>query len=162
VAHTEITQSNTGLRILSAINDALVSIKDSTDTVVMQTKVSEAIGFPALRKELKLFFDYVDVDDVLVSNNTVWGVFISHLTEIIRDVPLSFPQISALDATKRKIYEEIAQNPIKPGAGVVAVKISLVDYAAHGAKKQTNTMCLVIRTEDTTTLVMPLLLDVRV
>jgi len=162
VAHTEITQSNTGLRILSAINNALVSIKDSTDTVVIQTKVSEAIGFPALRKELKLFFDYFGVDDVLVSNNSVWGIFISHLTEIIRDVPLSFPQISALDATKRKIYEEIAQNPIKPGAGVVAVQISLVDYAALGAKKQGNTMCLLIRTEDTTTIVMPLLIDVRV
>lgn len=42
VAHIEITQSNTGLRILSAINNALVSVKDSVEAVTMQTKMSEA------------------------------------------------------------------------------------------------------------------------
>lgn len=162
VAHIEITQSNTGLRILSAINSALVSIKDSTDIIAMQTKMSEAIGFPALRKELKLFFDHIGVDDALVSNNHAWAILISHLIEIIRDVPLSFPRLSALDATKRKIYEEIAQNPIKPGAGVIAVKISLIDYAALGAQEPGNTMCLLIKMEDTTTIVMPLLIDARV
>ena len=162
VAHVEITQSNTGLRILSAINNALVSIKNSTDMVAMQTKVSEAIGFPALRKEMRLFFGHIGVDDILVSDNYLWAIFISHLIEIIRDVPLSFPQLSALDATKRKIYEEIAQNPIKPGAGVISVRISRIDYAALGAPKSGETMCLLIKMEDTTTIVMPLLIDVRV
>ena len=159
VVHIKITQSNTGLRIRSAINNALVSIKDSTDTVAMQTKMSEAIGFPALRKELKLFFDHIEVDDVLVSNNHSWAILVSHLIEIIRDVPLSFPQLSVLDATKRKIYEEIAQNPIKPGAGVIAVQISRIDYAALGAQGMGDTMCLLITTEDTTTLIIPLLID---
>jgi hypothetical protein len=162
VAHIEITQSNTGLRILAAINNALVSVKDSNDTVAMRTGISEAIGFPVLRKELRLFFHHIDVDDILVSNNHTWAIFISHLIEIIRDVPLSFPQLANLDTTKRNIYDEIAQNPIKLGAGVIAVKISRIDYAALGAQEIGETICLLIKLEDTTTIVIPLLIDVRV
>jgi hypothetical protein len=161
-AHIKITESNTGLRILAAINNALVSIKDSVDLVAMQTKMSEAIGFPVLRKEMKLFFGYIDVTDMLVSDNNLWAIFITHLIEIIRDVPLSFPPLSALDAPKRKIYEEIAQNPIKPGAGVISIKISRIDYGALGVKELGDIMCLLIKSEDTTTIVMPLLIDVRV
>ena len=162
VAHIKITQSNTGLRILSAINNALVSVKDSVDAVAMQTKMSEAIGFPALRKEMKLFFDHIGVDDMLVSDNSMWAIFITHLIEIIRDVPLSFPQLSALDATKRKIYEAIAQNPIKLGAGVISIQISRINYAALGVPESGDIMCFLIKTADTTTIVMPLLIDVRV
>ena len=160
-AHIAITQSNTGLRILSAVNNALVSIKNSADMIAMQTVMSNAIGFPALRKELSLFLGRIGVDERLVSDNLVWAVFISHLVEIIRDVPISFPELSSLDRTKRKIYEEIAQNPIKPGAGVVAAQISEVDYGTLGAPEVGRNMCLLIRTADTTTLVMPLLIDVR-
>lgn len=162
VAHVEITQSNPGLRILAAINSSLVSIKDSADTLVMQTTMSNAIGFPALRKEMKLFFGFIGTDDILVSDNNLWAIFIAHLTEIIRDVPLSFPKLSALDATKHKIYEEIAQNPIKPGAGVISIRISRVTYPAVGSIDSRDIMCLLIKTEDTTTIVMPLLIDVRV
>jgi hypothetical protein len=155
VAHVAITQSNTGLRILSAINSALVSIKDSTDTIYMQTKVSEAIGFPALRKEIKLFLGRIGVSDNLVTDDRVWAIFVIHLIEIIRDVPISFPDLSSLD-------EEISRNPIKPGAGVVAVHISRVDYAALGAPEIGSRMCLHVRTADTTTIVIPLAIDVRV
>ncbi len=91
-----------------------------------------------------------------------WDVTVSHLVEIIRDVPISFPELSALDKTKRKIYEGIAQNPIKPGAGVIAAQISYVDYAAVGAPEAGRKMCLLIRTADTTTIVIPLLIDVSV
>lgn len=162
VAHIEITQSNTGLRILSAINSALVSIKNSTDTIYMRTKISEAIGFPALRKEMKLFLGHIGVSDNLVTDDRVWAVFVIHLIEIIRDVPISFPDLSSLDNTKRKIYEEISLNPIKPGAGVVAVSISRVDYAALGAPRMGSPLCLHVRTADTTTIVIPLAIDVRV
>jgi hypothetical protein len=161
VAHVKITQSNTGLRILSAINNALVSVKDSVDPVAMQTKMSEAIGFPVLRKEMKQFFGHIEVDDMLVFDNNLWAIFITHLIEIIRDVPLSFPQLSALDAKKRKIYEEIAQNPIKPGAGIISIQISYINHAVFGAQESGEVKCLLINTEDTTTIVIPLLIDVR-
>jgi hypothetical protein len=98
----------------------------------------------------------------LVADNCFWAVFVSHLIEIIRDVPISFPELSSLDRTKRNIYEEIAQNPIKAGAGVVAAQISAVDYAALGAPETGSRMCLHIRTADTTTTVIPLTIDVRV
>jgi hypothetical protein len=162
VAHIAITQSNTGLRILSTINNALVSIKDSTDAIAMQTKMAEAIGFPALRKEMKLFLGRIGVDHAMVSDNDAWAVFVSHLIEIIRDVPISFPELSTLDTTKRKIYEEIARNPIRPGAGVIAAKISHVDYADVGSPEAGRNTCLLIKTADTTTIVIPLLIDVRV
>jgi len=158
--HVEITQSNTGLRILSAINDALVTYK-SADTDALRTGISKEIGFLALRKEMKLFLGYIGIDDTIVADNQVWAVFVTHLIEIIRDVPLSFPRIAALDKKKRKIYDQIARNTIKPGAGVVAIQISIVDYAALGAKDTGEIMCLLIRTEDTTTVVVPLLIDVR-
>ena len=161
VAHIEITKSNTGLRILAEINDVLVSVKKAKDTTEMQTKISQAIGYPALRKELKSFFDRIGVDDTLVSDNNVWGIFFTYLIEIIRDVPLSFPALSRLDSTKQNIYKKIAQNPIKPGAGVISIKISLIDYSALGVKNAGCKMCLLIRTEDTTTTVIPLLIDVR-
>ncbi len=158
VAHIEITKSNTGLRILAKINDTLVSSKDSKDTIAaMRTKMSQAIGFSVLRKELKSFFSHIGVDDILVSDKNIWAVFLDNLIEIIRDVPLSFPPLSKLDATKQKIYDQIAKNPIKPGAGVISIKIRLIEYPAPFGQ----TMCLTIRTEDTTTLVIPLLIDVR-
>jgi len=56
---------------------------------------------------------------------------------------------------------QIAQNPIKSGAGVVAIQLSLIDYSALGAPNEGEIMCLLIRTEDTTTTVIPLLIDVR-
>lgn len=158
--HVEITNSNTGLRVLSAINDVLVAYK-SADTDVMRARISQEIGFSALRKEIKLFFDRIGVDDKVVADNYVWSVFVTNLIEIIRDVPLAFPPLSSLDKSKRKIYDKIARNPIKPGAGVILIQISLVDYDALGAKNTGKIMSLLIRTEDTTTIVMPLLIDVR-
>ena len=158
--HNEITQSNTGLRILSAINDALVKFK-SVDTDTLRIGISQEIGFSALRREMKLFFGHIGIDDTIISDNNVWAVFVTHLIEIIRDVPLSFPHLSSLNKTKRKIYDQIARNTIKPGTGVISIQISIVDYAALGAKDSGDLMCLVIRTEDTTTIVVPLIIDVR-
>lgn len=157
VAHIEITQSNAGLRILGEINDTLVDVKDFTDINKIQTKMSEAIGFPALRKELRQFYQKFSVEETLVQNNSVWAVFLTYLFEIIKDVPLSFPPIAKLDKTKQNIYSQIAKNSIKPGTGVISAKISLVTYPPP----TNQTMCLVIKTEDTTTLVIPLLVDVR-
>ena len=157
VAHNEITKSNTGLRILAKINDTLVSIKNSTDEIEMRTKMSQAIGFSVLRKELKLFFGNINVDDILVSDNNIWAVFIDNLIEIIRDVSLSFPPLSELDKSKQKIYDQIAKNPIKAGAGVISTKICLVEYPMPTGQ----ITCLTVRTEDATTFVVPLLIDVR-
>ncbi len=156
IAHNEITKSNTGLRILAKINDTLVSIKNSQDIIEMRGKMSQAIGFSVLRGELKLFFDQINVNDIFVSDKNIWAVFLNHLIEIIRDVPLSFPSLSSLDSTKQRIYDQIAQNPIKVGAGVVSLKICLVKYPLP----TDEIMCLCVRTEDTTT-VIPLLIDVR-
>lgn len=158
--HVEITNSNTGLRVLSAINDVLVAYK-SADTDAMRARISQEIGFSALRKEIKLFFDRIGVDDNVVADNYIWSVFVTNLIEIIRDVPLAFPPLSTLDKSKSKIYDKIARNPIKPGAGVILIQISLVDYDVMGAKNTGKIMSLLIRTEDTTTIVMPLLIDVR-
>lgn len=157
-AHIEITQSNTGLKILAKINDTLVNIKNYKNITKIRTEMSNAIGFSVFRKELKLFFNNIGVTDTLVSNNNIWAVVLMHLIEIIRDSSLSFPALSKLDKTKQKIYNQIAKKPIKIGAGVISAKISLIKYPPP-----TNKVfkCLTIRTEDTTTIVIPLLIDVR-
>lgn len=157
VTHIEITQSNTGLKILAEINDTLVDIKNSTDITELRRKISGAIGFPILRKELKLFFKNIGVADTLVLDNNIWAAFLDNLIEIIRNVPLSFPSLSKLDKTKQKIYNQIAKNPIKIGAGVISAKISLIKYPPP----TDEIMCLTIRTEDTTSIIVPLLIDVR-
>lgn len=159
-AHTEITRSNTGLRVLSAVNDALVTFRNSSDPIAMRTAISHAIGFSALRQELRAFLGHIGVDNAIVADDRIWAVLVDHLLEIVRDVPLSFPALSGLDPAKRKIYEAIARNPIKPGAGVIAIQVSHVDYAALGSKESGTLLCLLIRTEDTTTTVVPLLIDV--
>lgn len=156
VAHIEITQSNTGLRILAGINDALVRVKDSTDLAEIQKKTSNAIGFSVLRQEIKLFFKNIVIDDNLVSINKTWVLFLGNLIEIIRDVPLSFPPLSKLTKSQKKIYNQIAQNPIKNGAGIISAKISLIKYPPP----VDEIMCLMVRMEDTTTIVIPLLINV--
>jgi hypothetical protein len=160
VAHIEITNSNTGLRLLAEINDVLVDTKNSTDTTAIRVLISQAIGFQVLRKELRAFLGSFDVGENLTINNNTWAVFITNLIEIIRDVPLSFPPLSKLDATKKNIYNKIAHNPIKPGAGVISIQISRVNYSALDSKNVGDIMCLLIKTEDTTTIVIPLLIDV--
>ncbi len=160
-AHIEITNSNTGLRILAEINDAVVDVKNSKDPGLTQAIISQALGYQALRKELQLFLGQIGVDNVLATDNNIWAVFIANLLEIILDVPLSFPDLSKLDPTKKAIYNKIAQRPIKHGAGVLSIQISRVDYSALGSNNGKEIMCLLIRTEDTTTLVVPLLIDAR-
>lgn len=156
-AHNEITGSNTGLRILAKINDTLVTIENSTNEIEVRTKISDAIGFSVLRKELKLFFNEIDITNNVFINNNVWASFITNLIEIIRDVPLSFPSLSKLDKTKQKIYNKIAKKSIRPNAGVISTKISLIKYPPP----TNEVMCLTIKTADTTNIIIPLLIDVR-
>jgi hypothetical protein len=157
-AHIKITQSITGLRCLAGINDALVRSMNSTGAEV-QAGVSRAIGFDVLRSEFLLFFKTFGVNHKL-SDKRIWVVFLAHLIEIIRDVPLAFPPVSKLQTGPRKIYDRIGQNPIKPGAGVISIKLFTVDYDGLGAKGFGKRMCLLVRTEDTTTTVIPLSIQV--
>jgi hypothetical protein len=157
-AHTEITQSLTGLRILGRINDALVRFRGSTDMNQLQMEISRGIGFDTLYSEIVLFFQNVGVTHSL-SDKTIWAVFLRHLIEIIRDVPLAFPPVGQLKGAAQKIYSEIAQNPIKPGAGVILINLSMVNYDRFGAKGLGKRMCLLIRMEDTTTVMVPLRIE---
>ena len=150
VLHIKITESNTGLRILAKTNDMLVSFKDSADIDTMRIKMSHTIGFSALRKELKTFLDYIKIGNILISDNDIWANFLTNLIEVIRDAPLSFPVLSKLDTKQQKIYDQIAKNPIKVGAEVISIRICLM-----------GSMCLAINTRDTTTILIPLLIDVR-
>jgi len=93
-AHTKITQSITGLRVLARINDALVKSKNSPGAEV-QADVSRAIGFDVLRSEFGLFLHTFGIKHKL-SDKRIWAVFLAHLIEIIQDVPLAFPPVSKL------------------------------------------------------------------
>ena len=160
-AHIKITKSNVGIRILAKVNNVLVKIKDSTDTAFMQNEIAEAIGFSILYKEIKTFLKKFDIDNVLVSSGAVLAVFIENLIEIIRDVSISFSEISQLSKTRKGIYDEIAKNAIKIGAGVLSIKISQIDYSALGINNAGKFFCLFIRTEDTTTIIVPLSINIE-
>ncbi len=64
VAHTEITQSLPGLRILARVNDALVQNKEA-DTDQLQLEVSKAMGLEVLRRELLALLAYEGIDSQL-------------------------------------------------------------------------------------------------
>ena len=96
------------------------------------------------------------------SDRRVWAVFLGHLIEIVRDVPLTFPPISSLKKGARNIYDRIVHNPIKPGAGVISMKLSMVDYDKLGAKGFGEQLCIVVRTEDNITIIVPLKIELLV
>ena len=152
-AHTKITQSITGLKVLGRINDALVEGKNGNGNEV-QAKVSRAIGFDSLYSEMLLFLQNNQVPNEL-NKQEVWQIFLQHLIEIIRDVPLAFPPATKLKKDARAIYQQVVQNPIKPGAGVVSIKLSNVDYNALGAKGVGEIVCLILELEDSTQIVVP-------
>ena len=76
--------------------------------------------------------------------------------QIIRDVPLAFPPTTRLKKDARAIYKQVVQNPIKPGAGVVSIKLSNVDYDALGAKGVGEIgVRSILQLEDSTQIVVP-------
>jgi len=153
-AHTEITQSLVGLRLLGQINDALVKVKTSPNDEVRK-ELSQAVGFGSFYSELILFLEKLDIKHQLSDQNN-WRQFLTHIIEIIRDVPLAFPSIDKLNNNSRKIYEKVIQNPIKPGSGVILITLSKVDYSRHGAKGLGEILCLLIKTENAITIVVPM------
>ena len=155
-AHIKIDKSNTGLRILAKINDTLVENKNSQDIIEIQKKMSGSIGFSILRDELALFLKKILITDILVTDNNAWLIFINNLIEIIRDTPLLFPPLNSLNKSQQNIYDKIVSNPIKIGAGVISIKISLIKYPAP----MNEIMCLVIKTEDTTNFIIPLIIEI--
>jgi hypothetical protein len=157
-AHPKITQSLTGLKTLARINDALVRVKQAADNNTILTEMTKAIGFNDLRSELSSFLKYIDINETI--SDYTWKIFLDNLIEIIRDVPLSFPLTRELRPPERKIYKQIADNAIKPGAGVVMMVLSRIDYGKLGAKNVGEILCLLVRTEDTTTIVVPLLIAI--
>ena len=159
-AHIEITQSMAGLRILGRINDGLVKSKIASGDEV-QTEMSRVVGFDTLYAEFLLFLQNFDLIHEF-SDRRVWAVFLGHLIEIVRDVPLTFPPISSLKKGARKIYDRIVHNPIKPGAGVISMKLSMVDYDKLGAKGFGEQLCIVVRTEDNITIIVPLKIELLV
>jgi hypothetical protein len=152
--HTEITQSLTGLRVLGRINDILVNVKTASGEEV-QTELSRTVGFETLYDEFTCFLQKFGLTHQC-ADKRIWAVFLAHLIEIMRDVPLAFPAVKELPRGARKIYDRIRRNPIKPGAGVIWMKLSTVDYGKLGAKGFGEVTCLVIGTEDKTTIVIPL------
>jgi hypothetical protein len=153
-AHTEITQSLAGLRVLGRINDTLGKVKTAhTDEV--RKELSQAVGLDISRSELLSFLSKLGIQHHLDEIKN-WHPFLDNLIEIIRDVPLAFPPVSKLNKSDRRIYEKIVQNPIKVGAGVVSISLCNVDYSLLGYKGLGEILCLLIRTEDTITLVVPL------
>lgn len=159
--HNQIDQSNTGLRTLAKVNDALVVVKNSKDSHITQTKLSESIGYVALRREIKLFLKNCGLDQTRIQDNNTWGQFLTHLIEIIRDVPLSFPSVVKLDKTKQKIYNQIAQNALGPKGGVMMMQIIKIDYGQLGLPNGKELFSLHAKLENTTNIIVPLLLDVN-
>lgn len=153
--HTKITQSTTGLRILARINDILVKVKDIND---LPKEMSDAIGFAALYSEFKLFFKQEGIAYDM-SDKNIWRCIIIHLIEIIYDVPIAFPHVTQLKNTAKKIYNQIKQHPIKPGFGVISITLSKVDNSVYGINKTGSIICLKVLTENTTTIVIPLRIE---
>jgi len=154
--HNQISNSITGLKILGKVNSALLEIKNSADVIEIRSKLSKSIGFLVLRKELINFLELNYINSDLFSDKDLWSIFTCHVIEIIQDIPLSFPPLSKLNKGQRAIYDQISKDPIKQGAAVISLQISKFPPIFEDQQ-----VSLIIRTEDTTTLVVPLLIDVE-
>lgn len=153
-AHTKIDKSMSGLKILARINDALVKVKNSVDINTIQAELTNAIGFKELYSEFKSFLSFIGVCEIMPNNE--WTIIANNLIEIIRDVPITFPNSKKFKPAIQKIYNQIAKNAIKLGSGVKMVVLSYFDYEKLGFKGAGKKMCLLIRTEDTSTIIVPL------
>lgn len=153
VAHTKINQSIAGLRTLATINDVLVKVKSASGSSNVLDPLTRAIGFEQLYSQLVAFLNTTGIAHRL-DDKGIWGLWVDHLIEIISDVPITFPPITDLNNRARKIYDSIVANPIKPGAGVISIQLSEVDYSAFGW--QGVHTCILITTEDTTTIICPI------
>lgn len=157
--HTKIDKSITGLRTIARVNDTLVKVKNSKNITEIESSLSEAIGYASLRKELILLLNNINLDSNYLKNDNTWVYIFIHIIEIIRDVPLEFPSINNLDKTQQTIYNKIVQNPVKPGAGIIMISIKQMDYSNLGIPNGTKTFVLHLKSEDTTNLICPLLID---
>lgn len=158
--HNKIDKSNTGLRTIARINDALVQVKDIQDNSEVQIKLSEAIGYVALRREFILFLNNSRLDPAPLQHHDTWGHILTHLIEIIRDVPLTFPPLSELNKAQQKIYDQITKSTLSLGGGVIMMQITKIDYSQVGLKDTGKLMSLHILLENTTNIIVPLLLNV--
>ena len=122
--------------------------------------MSEALSLSGLRKELVQFLTKNGLDTAMIQDNRTWATcFLAHLIEIIRDVPLAFP--TQLDPAKKRIYDSIAQNAIRPGAGMVSLRLSRVDYDEIRTEGIGERLCVLATMADTTTIIIPLAIDAR-
>jgi len=156
VAHTTISRSMIGFKTLAKVNDALVNVKGSKDIEEVRLIVTKAVGFDTLHLEFVSFLKEMNIQHLLLNRGN-WKAFLNNLIELIRDVPLKFPPINTLKKGATIIYNQIAKNPIKPGAGVISITIAKVDYGPILKTGQNEILCLIILVEDTTKLVVPLM-----
>lgn len=154
--HIKITRSR-GLRTLAQVNDALVRISKSTDATYMRREITKAMGLDTLRSEMISLLNRMGIQSNLKEDGVWFGNLLDHLMEIISDTPITFPSTSKLKGKTLKIYKQISSNPIKPGAGVKKIYIRKIDFDKLGIPGGGRLWSILIKTEDTTTVVIPLM-----
>lgn len=152
--HTQIMESLSGLQTLARVNDALVNSKTGLGGILIK-ELYTAIGFNTLRSELIEFYRQTGIVHQF-DHPGVWVRYVQHLIEIIRDVPIEFPPLSKLSSKKKNIYDQIAQNPISPGAGVISIALSHATFTEPTTNRSRELLCVRIRLENGQSLVAPI------
>jgi hypothetical protein len=77
--HTKINCSNTGLRILSKVNDALVGVKNGASSEIIERTISDAVGIDALKLEISNLIIEYSINKDFTKEFPIWATFLIHL-----------------------------------------------------------------------------------
>jgi hypothetical protein len=154
VLHITLDRSLEGMAILKRINDILFECAaDHTDLV--RAKVTEAISFRHLRREMRTLLGYLQTEPVIVDDQAQWENFALKLIEIVRDCELVFGENMAREA--RALYAAVTAKPLSNRSWVVAVSMLEVDYGElTGGTVSKKLFCLHVLMSDTTHIMIPM------
>jgi hypothetical protein len=154
--HITLDRSVSGMKMMQALNSILHEWGDRPPGEEFFDSVTRALSFDELRRQMASFFESARLSDRLTRNKRLWNNFVARLISVVRDCSLELPERTSKKEIK-EIREEIVGNPLKEGMWLTGLSLTGIDLELpQGPPSGTETLCVVLRTANTTEIVVPL------
>lgn len=154
--HISLDRSVPGMRMMQSLNSILHDWGDRPPGDEFFNLVTRTLSFEELRSQMASLFESARLSDRLTKNKKLWNNFVIQLISIVRDCALELPEQGGKKEIK-EIREEIVGNPLKEGMWLTGLSLTGVDLGLPQAPPGgTETLCIVLSTANTTTIVVPL------
>lgn len=151
--HISLDRSVPGMKMMLTLNAILREWGDRPLDDEFFELVTRALSFDELRRQMASLFESARLSDRLTKNKKLWNNFVARLISIVRDCSLELPEHGGKKEI-REIREEIIGNPLKEGMWLTGLSLEGVDLELPAAPPGA-TLCVVLRTANTTTIVVP-------